>query len=1224
MEILNFLKNILSVVLCSIIFSTCMLSSMEKPHSTVMVVSDSNDKQTFEGLSQGSIIGAFATENLYMNTQKKAYGVRFIHRTTGMPVTLFHLETSPQFLITVKTYPDSDKGEPHTGEHLVLGKGAKGKYMSLAMDMLLGENTAATYQHLVAYHYNCSGGKEAFFSLLGPYLDTIINPDFSDEEIRREVCHIGVFEDPETGQLSIDEKGTIYNEMVSSFEKRGFRIWQEIRKTIYGPHHPMGYSSGGVPKDIRTMTAEDINTFHQFHYRFGPNTEAVIIIPPSITIEEMLAQLDSTITKIRVDSDAEVPAKLEMPVFQPAPDRQTIYYADYPSDGTTKPGIAYYTWGPLNDESYEKIIMSELLIKLLASGESSYLYKDLVASDTRLIEPGASDISPFVWYVPGYPAFISIDGFPESAGTTEYLDEMRTIILNRIHWLANLEENSPQLLEVHKRFTSLLTEYRRYLRQFSEESPRFGSRSSGIWLYQYLTVINTYQSFNLSLTMDPFFDSLEQEIASGKNVYHPLIKQYGMDQLPYAFSIRANPDLIREERDEKAERLAHALENIQKTYQSEDPQEALRLYKEDFDEKTRVIEARDNAIHGPALVKNPPLTYDDALTAHRENLTETVPIVWNLFENTSFLTIGVAFNIRDLDEKFLDCLPIFPELLTGLGVLRDDGTTLTHEKLESMLRETFTHFYGTYDGNSVSKRLELLCSIGAGNSQNGKEGLQLLTEILKNPQVYYGNISRIQDLIKSEINSLTSRLESSEENWVSSIANAAQNHDDPYYQAVFSIHRKLYLLHRLTWKLTEPPASPDEIQDFIEELRIAVAGKRRIELLEMVQAITQIVEQTDPETKNIFSQNSISRLCIHIAEQIPKADKNDCLSMLNFIAQMIALTPPAESGSLIEKLLTDIQNDWLLPPQKTLDTLENLYGLLQTACSVRFHFTGNSDDKTAMSEALTACSSSFASTLSPESTLKNTSAKPSPLLMNINSRYKNRKYPHRLPTFLGYVLNETQQGVIINRSPAHGLDDIDENSLLDILSIRLFGGSGAHGLFMQTWGAGLAYSNGISASLSSRRYNYYAERCNDLVKTMSFVRDILNQADETIDSEEYVDYALSSLFAYDRSGMEYSWRGKEAADDIADNCGPEKVRRYRQALLSLRNKNIPVKELIQRLPQTAGSVIIGYGEKMHRIDDAFSFFIAPDFQLDNVEKYLQLSEGDVQLYRIYPSDFWTR
>jgi Zn-dependent M16 (insulinase) family peptidase len=125
----------------------------------------------------------------------------------------------PQVFLAFNTPPVSDRGEPHTGEHLLLGKGTKGKALSLEQDLSLVESTAWTSQTDVCYSWSCSAGKETFYRSVEQYLDALLLPDYSDEEIRREVCHIGPVRDPATGEISVDEQGTIYQEIAGTSGK---------------------------------------------------------------------------------------------------------------------------------------------------------------------------------------------------------------------------------------------------------------------------------------------------------------------------------------------------------------------------------------------------------------------------------------------------------------------------------------------------------------------------------------------------------------------------------------------------------------------------------------------------------------------------------------------------------------------------------------------------------------------------------------------------------------------------------------------------------------------------------------------------------------------------------------------------------------------------------------------------------------------------------------------
>src|SRR4051812_42685786 len=81
---------------------------------------------TLSALSQNQITDGFETEALYLNDANEPMGGRFIHQATGFTLDLLQIESVPQAFIWVNTYPVSDKGEPHTQEHLLITKGNKG------------------------------------------------------------------------------------------------------------------------------------------------------------------------------------------------------------------------------------------------------------------------------------------------------------------------------------------------------------------------------------------------------------------------------------------------------------------------------------------------------------------------------------------------------------------------------------------------------------------------------------------------------------------------------------------------------------------------------------------------------------------------------------------------------------------------------------------------------------------------------------------------------------------------------------------------------------------------------------------------------------------------------------------------------------------------------------------------------------------------------------------
>ena len=105
----------------------------------------------------------FERECTYVDGGDQQVGERLVHGATGVPVVVLRIESVPQVFLWWNTPPNSDRGEPHTQEHLLLGKGEKGKAAALSQGMSLVDSTAYTSQTHTVYAFNCTAGKATFF-----------------------------------------------------------------------------------------------------------------------------------------------------------------------------------------------------------------------------------------------------------------------------------------------------------------------------------------------------------------------------------------------------------------------------------------------------------------------------------------------------------------------------------------------------------------------------------------------------------------------------------------------------------------------------------------------------------------------------------------------------------------------------------------------------------------------------------------------------------------------------------------------------------------------------------------------------------------------------------------------------------------------------------------------------------------------------------------------------
>src|SRR5580704_14655842 len=97
-------------------------------------------------LVKGAVVDGFRATAVYLNDTEKPMGARFIHLRSGFTLDLLRMESVPQAFTYVNSFPVSDQGEPHTQEHLLVGKGKTGRGFAGLGTMWLVQSTAFTQQ----------------------------------------------------------------------------------------------------------------------------------------------------------------------------------------------------------------------------------------------------------------------------------------------------------------------------------------------------------------------------------------------------------------------------------------------------------------------------------------------------------------------------------------------------------------------------------------------------------------------------------------------------------------------------------------------------------------------------------------------------------------------------------------------------------------------------------------------------------------------------------------------------------------------------------------------------------------------------------------------------------------------------------------------------------------------------------------------------------------------
>jgi Zn-dependent M16 (insulinase) family peptidase len=1157
-------------------------------------------------LAMGKTINGFRTAALYTNDAGQAIGGRFVHARTGFILDYLQIQSVPQGFVWVNSYPTSDMGEPHTQEHLLLGKGNVGRSVASLENMSLASSTAFTEQWRTSYQFHTAAGPEAFYQLFERKVDALLHPDYTDEEIRREVRNFGVTENPADKTLRLEEKGTVYNEMVSSFDRPAYRLYRTIDQSLYGTTHPLSFSSGGLPASIRQMKAEDIRKFHRDNYHLG-NMGMIGSFPKEMPLSQLLTKLDGILNRLEPDgggrkfmTEADLPAPK---MAQPG----TVQIVDYPHRNDQQPGTIAFVWPASLKLDTREIVLCELFLANLAGDATTNLYKRFVDTKTREIETGAKSVFSFISDELGQPVYIGLNDVAPANMTEEKIALVRTKVLDELQRVASWKDNSPELTEFNARLKNRVIQERRSLSKFVNSPPGFGFRGTSAAWISHIYRLTKSRDFRKSLTMKPELDFVEKLLAGNQNFWREYLAKWKLTSVtPYAAAARPSPELIKQEENDRQARVQAEVARLKTKYGAADEQEAIRRYKAEYDAETAALEKLAKQTNGARFIESPPLSLDDQLDYKVQTLAGGVPMVASTFDNMTSATTGLALRLDGVSQDELVYLSILPALLTRVGVIKA-GKPISFEEMSELLRQEILSLNAYFSTNFATNRAELTVR-GAGNdAQESQKAIEWMKLVLQSPDWRPENLARIRDVVDQTLSNLRNRMQGSEESWVNNPADAYWRQDNPLLLTTASFLTQTHNAHRLRWLLKDAGTAEtrEAISAFLTKLASAGAEGYRTELKTLLAAMQGNKDAATKLTEKLKVYNDdFARL--------PEAAKSLAGDAAKDIDQTLADIPDSSLASDWSYLSNQIRQDLSVSPEKTLAALNQLRQRLLTTGNARMFIIGSSATQAKL-EANVLDLLAVLQTAKAETTRL-------PSVKLIDARLRGRTADAKTPIFVGLVNPNSQSGVFLNSAPLASFKDTDTEKLLEYLASRLYAGGGAHGIFIKTWGAGLAYSNGFRGSPAVGRIGYYAERTPELPQTLRFVIEELKKAPR---DPSLVEYAIAQAFLGFRSASEYEVRGEAMAADLADGMTPEVVSRFRRAILELRRKPNLADELYKRMEQTYARVLPGYGVKAKDVAGGVFFVIGPEKQIGLYEDYLKSVEGvDTRVYKIYPRDFW--
>jgi len=1119
-------------------------------------------------LTKGQEIGGFRVSAVYLNDANKPMGAQFVHRRSGFTLDLLRIESVPQAYTWVNSFPVSPQGEPHTQEHLLLGKGTVGRAYSAALTMSLGEMNAFTQQWRTSYHFGTPAGPDVFFDLFRSQLNALLHPNYSDEEIRREVRNFGVTENPDK-TLRLEEKGTVYNEMMSSMPTPFFTLFLHTFQTLYGPAHPLSFEAGGEPSGIRTMKPEDIRRFHRENYYLA-NMGSIVSVPNSVAMEDVLKRTDAILRQVEPEaSTRKAKSFTTLPKAEPAAAGR-IEIVEYPQKNAQQPSPVVFAW-PANRELAPKdTLLLQLFLDNVASDPTSNFYKMFIDSKTRVMDIGARSVFNDYEEQPGQPVAIALTDVTVANLTPEKLAEIRGKVMAELDRIAALPDGSAELKQFNERLGNRLLERERDLAKFVNTPPRFGARNTFSTWMDHLMQLGRTDAFRKSVTMKPETEYVRKQLSPEKNVWRDLLtRAHIAKSTPYVIAVKPSPALVAREETERVARATAEAERLEKQYGVTDPQEAIRRYSKEYDEASAKVDEEAKNVTRTEFVKSPPMTLDDQLRYDTTSI-DSVPMVASKFENMTSAQVGLALRANTVPQDHLRFVSLLPLLLSRVGVI-ENGKPVSFDEMSERLRKEILSLDANYSVNPRTNRVELVMR-GAGiGEKEVTRAIDWMSLTLNHPDWRPENLARIRDVVDQELARLRNVPLGQEETWVQNPFNAYRMQTSPVYLAADSVFTREHNALRLKWMLKEiSPADRDKLTTFLGALP---AGSR-----------------------NVTAPND--------APEVVKDAAKD-------INLTLTAVPDSTLAADIAYLASAIREDIAAGPAEALKRLDETRRAILHQSNARMWQVGSTSMQKTIAPKIAALVGTLDKTAAAAVAYATTRA--------IDARLA--QHDSGTPYYVGLFAPNMKGGVIITGVPSVQYADFgDKNKQLDYLASRLFGGGGPHGIFIKTIGAGLAYSNGIRGSISGGRLGYYAERTPEIPQTVKFV---INTIKGSPRDASLADYTIAQAFGEFRSSQTYETRAEAMAADLADGQPPEQVRKFRESILELRKDPALGNTLFDRKDAVYARAIPGYGSVRARdVAEGVYFAIGADKQLDALDQYLKGLEPDTKLYRVYARDFW--
>ena len=215
--------------------------------------------------------GSFVVTKAQEIPELQAFLRELVHEPTGASVMhIANQDPENLFCLSFRTYPASSNGVAHILEHTVLCGSEKypikDPFFSMNRRSLNTFMNALTGADFTCYPAASQVPKD-FYHLLEVYLDAVFHPLLNQMSFLQE-GHRLEFIDQKNLDSPLERKGIVFNEMKGALASPSARLAEAINHALF-PEITYGVNSGGDPRNIPSLTYEELKEFYKKFYHIS-------------------------------------------------------------------------------------------------------------------------------------------------------------------------------------------------------------------------------------------------------------------------------------------------------------------------------------------------------------------------------------------------------------------------------------------------------------------------------------------------------------------------------------------------------------------------------------------------------------------------------------------------------------------------------------------------------------------------------------------------------------------------------------------------------------------------------------------------------------------------------------------------------------------------------------------------------------------------------------------